>query len=84
MRKDKLISFRVPEEVQRQLRSFADSEGISVSELMKRTISGMSWQVELGRNREYHQLMLKRIDEVEKTLKRKSKQTTKRRTRTEK
>lgn len=80
MRKDKLISFRVPEEVQRQLRSFAEAEGISVSELMKRTITGMNWKVELGRNREYHQLMLKRIDEVERTLTKKSRQTTKRRT----
>lgn len=80
MRKDKLISFRVPEEVQRQLRSFAEAEGITVSELMKRTITGMNWKVELGRNREYHQLMLKRIDEVERTLSKKSRQATKRRT----
>lgn len=80
MRKDKLISFRVPEEVQRQLRSFAEAEGITISELMKRTITGMNWKVELGRNREYHQLMLKRIDEVERTLTRKSRRETKRRT----
>lgn len=80
MKKDRLISFRVPEEVQRQIREFADAEGITVSELMKRTISGMSWQIELGRNRAYHQLVLKRLDEVEKTLKRKDRQTTKRRT----
>lgn len=68
MKKDKLISFRVPESVYDGIRSLAEKQGTSVSQLMKDTIASASWSLELERNREYHRQVLRELDRVEKRL----------------
>ena len=68
MKKDKLISFRVPEAVYDGIRSLAEKQGTSVSQLMKDTIASASWSFELERNREYHRQVLRELDRVEKRL----------------
>lgn len=68
MKKDKLISFRVPESVYDGIRSLAERQGTSVSQLMKDTIASASWSFELERNREYHRQVLRELDRVEKRL----------------
>jgi hypothetical protein len=68
MKKDKLISFRVPESVYDGIRSLAEKQGTSVSQLMKDTIASASWSFELERNREYHRQVLRELDRVEKRL----------------
>jgi predicted DNA-binding protein len=74
MRKDKLISFRVPEPVYEGLRSLADRMGITVSRLMKDSVSSASWRVELERNRIYHSEVLNELDRIEKRMSRSEKQ----------
>lgn len=68
MRKDKLISFRVPEVVYDEVKAAADKQGVSVSQLMKDTIASASWKIELNRNRRYHQMVLRELDSIEKRL----------------
>jgi hypothetical protein len=68
MKKDKLISFRVPESVYDGICSLAKKQGTSVSQLMKDTIASASWSLELERNREYHRQVLRELDRVEKRL----------------
>jgi hypothetical protein len=68
MRKDKLISFRVPEPVYDEVCALAEKRGVSVSQLMKDFIVAGSWSIELERNRTYHQQVLKELDKVEKRL----------------
>jgi predicted transcriptional regulator len=68
MRKDKAISFRVPEAVYTGIRALAEKNKVSISQLMKDAIASASWRVELERNREYHQQVLRELDRIERRL----------------
>jgi predicted transcriptional regulator len=68
MRKDRAISFRVPEAVYIGVRALAEKNRVSISQLMKDAIASASWRVELERNREYHQQVLRELDRIEKRL----------------
>lgn len=68
MRKDKLISFRVPEPVFSEVNAMAERRGVTVSQLMKDLLLSASWRIELERNRTYHLEVLKELDRVEKRV----------------
>ncbi len=68
MRKDKLISVRVPSEVYDQIVSIARERKQTVSSFIKASLVASTWRIELRRNRAYHREMLKRIKEVESIM----------------
>ena len=68
MVKDKLLAIRVPEAVHSKLWELAKSRGITLTDLVRDSLSGLTWQVELERNIEYHKSVIRQLKEVEKTM----------------
>lgn len=68
MRKDKLISVRVPSEVYDQIATVARERKQTISAFVKASLTASTWRIELRRNRVYHREMLKRIGEIERTM----------------
>lgn len=68
MRKDKLISVRVPSEVYDQIATVARERNQTISAFVKASLTASTWRIELRRNRVYHREMLKRIGEIERVM----------------
>ena len=68
MKRDALISFRVPQEVYDQVAGMARERKQSISAFMKDALTASTWKIELRRNRAYHRELLKSISEIEKRM----------------
>jgi hypothetical protein len=68
MKKDKILAIRVPEAVHSKLSSIAEDKGVTLTQLVKDSLSGLSWEFELERNVEYHKAVLRELKEIEKRL----------------
>jgi len=69
MKKEALISFRVPSEVYDQVVALARERKQTISAFMKDTLTASTWKIELRRNRVYHRELLKSLNEIEKKMK---------------
>lgn len=68
MVKDKLLAIRVPEAVHSKLWELAKNRGITLTDLVRDSLSGLTWQVELERNIEYHRKVIAELKEIEKVM----------------
>lgn len=68
MKRDKLISFRVPSEVYDQIVTVAKERDQSVSAFIKDSLTASTWRIELRRNRVYHREMLKQLKKIEDAM----------------
>ena len=68
MKKEALISFRVPSEVYEQVVVLARERKQTISAFMKDTLTASTWKIELRRNRTYHRELLKAIGDIEKRM----------------
>jgi len=68
MKKDKILSLRVPEVVHSKLLQLAKEKETTLTELVLSSLSGLTWQIELERNVEYHKAVIQKLAEVEKMM----------------
>ena len=68
MRKDTVLSIRVPDVVRDKLAELAKSKGLTLADLVRSALSGLTWEVEYQRNIEYHRLAIKELKELEKVM----------------
>jgi len=68
MKKDKILAIRLPEVVREKLQEIADKKGITLTDLVRESLAGLTWEVELERNIEYHRAVIARLAEVEKFM----------------
>jgi predicted DNA-binding protein len=68
MRKDTVLSIRVPDAVREKLGELAKSKGLTLAELIRSALSGLTWEIEFQRNIEYHRMAIKELKELEKVM----------------
>ena len=68
MKKDTVLSIRVPDVVRDKLSELAKSKGLTLADLIRSALSGLTWEVEYQRNIEYHKLAIRELKEVEKVM----------------
>lgn len=68
MKKDTVLSIRVPDVVRDKLSKMAKSKGLTLADLIRSALSGLTWEVEYQRNIEYHKSVIRQLKEVEKTM----------------
>lgn len=68
MRKDKILAIRVPETVHAKLAGLAAKRGVTLTDLVRESLAGLTWEVELERNIEYHRSVIAKLGEVEKLM----------------
>jgi len=68
MKKDKVLAIRIPEVVHSTLSELAKEKEMTLTELVLSSLSGLTWQIELERNVEYHKMVLQKLSEVEKIM----------------
>lgn len=68
MKKDKILAIRLPETVRAKLQDMADRKGITLTDLVRESLAGLTWEVELERNIEYHRAVIAKLAEVEKFM----------------
>lgn len=68
MKKDKILAIRLPEAVHTKLQELADKKGLTLTDLVRESLAGLTWEVELERNIEYHRAVIAKLAEVEKFM----------------
>jgi len=68
MKKDKIMAIRLPEAVHAKLAELAERNGLTLTDLVRESLAGLTWEVELERNIEYHRAVIARLAEVEKFM----------------
>lgn len=68
MLKDKLLAIRVPQVVHDKLSELAKSRGVTLTDLVRDSLTGLTWEVELERNIEYHKKVIAELKEIEKIM----------------
>ena len=68
MLKDKLLAIRVPQVVHDKLSELAKSRGVTLTDLVRESLTGLTWEVELERNIEYHRKVISELKEIEKIM----------------
>lgn len=68
MKKDTVLSIRVPDVVRDKLAELAKSKGMKLSDLVRSALSGLTWEIEFQRNIEYHKQAIAQIRELEKVM----------------
>ena len=68
MKKDKILAIRIPESVHVKLSGIAKKRGVTLTELVRNSLAGLTWEVELERNIEYHKAVIAELKEVEKLM----------------
>jgi len=68
MKKDKMLAVRIPEVVHSKLIELAEKKGITLTELVLSSLSGLTWEIELERNIAYHKAVIRQIRETEKMM----------------
>lgn len=84
MKKDKILAIRLPEVVHAKLQELADRKGLTLTDLVRESLAGLTWEVELQRNIEYHRAVIARLAEVEKFMRKTQRARSKAMTGTEK
>lgn len=68
MLKDKLLAIRVPQVVHDKLSNLAKKKGVTLTDLVRESLTGLTWEVELERNIEYHRKVIAELKEIEKVM----------------
>ena len=68
MIKDKVLAIRIPEVVHSRLAELAREKGVTLTDLVREALSGLTWEIELQRNIEYHKSVIQQLKEIEKTM----------------
>jgi len=68
MKKDKTLTIRIPEAVHAKLAELAERKGLTLTDLVRESLAGLTWEVELERNIEYHRAAIAKLAEVEKFM----------------
>jgi len=68
MKKDKVLTIRIPEVVHSSLLQVAKDMETTLTDLVLTSLSGLTWQIELERNIEYHKLVIQKLAEAEKIM----------------
>ena len=68
MKKDTVLSIRVPVPVRDKLSELAKSKGMTLAELIRSALSGLTWETEFERNIEYHQQAIKELRELQRVM----------------
>jgi predicted DNA-binding protein len=68
MKKDTVLSIRVPDVVRDKLAELAKSKGLTLADLIRSALSGLTWEIEFQRNIEYHRMAIKELKELEKIM----------------
>ena len=66
--KDKVLAIRIPEVVHSRLAELAREKGVTLTDLVREALSGLTWEIELQRNIEYHKSVIQQLKEIEKTM----------------
>jgi len=68
MLKDKLLAIRVPQVVHDKLSTLAKNKGVTLTDFVRDSLTGLTWEVELERNIEYHRKVIAELKEIEKIM----------------
>ena len=68
MLKEKMLTIRVPQAVHDKLSGLAKQKGVTLTDLVRESLSGLTWELELGRNIEYHKAVIRQLKETEKMM----------------
>lgn len=68
MKKDKVLAIRIPEAVHTTLSQLAREKDTTITDLVLSSLSGLTWQIELERNVQYHKAVIQKLAEVEKMM----------------
>lgn len=68
VKKDRLISVRLPQAEYDAVLQRAEQEKMSLSEFLRLALVSASYRIELNRNRTYHRRVLSALDEIEREM----------------
>lgn len=68
LKKDRLISVRLPQAEYDAVLERAGQEKMSLSEFLRLALVSASYRIELNRNRQYHKRVLNALDQIEREM----------------
>jgi len=68
MKKDTVLSIRLSVPQRKKLSELAESKGMTLAELVRSALSGLTWETEFERNIEYHQSAIKELRELQRVM----------------
>jgi hypothetical protein len=68
MKKDTVLSIRLPVPVRDKLAELAESKDMTLADLIRSALSGLTWETEFERNIRYHQQAIKELRELQRVM----------------
>ena len=67
-KKDTVFSIRLSAPQREKLSELAESKGMTLAELVRSALSGLTWETEFERNIEYQELAIKELRELQRVM----------------